>query len=93
MLHIDSKGRLRDGTRCQETFHAEESHVGKSLCCPACGTLNTIQSDVASGSIPAAVARITRGRGRKRESVAALRDHPRAAAGRKRRWSVALRWS
>jgi hypothetical protein len=42
VIDVHCKGRLRDGTRCQEIYHADESNVGRSIRCPKCGEINWI---------------------------------------------------
>jgi hypothetical protein len=43
VIDVHCNGRLHDGTRCQEICHADESHVGRSIRCPKCGTVNRIE--------------------------------------------------
>jgi hypothetical protein len=67
VIDVHCNGRLRDGTRCQEICHADESHVGQSIRCPKCGAVNRIerslpvQSGYPSGTGPV---RITSAEGR-----------------------------
>src|ERR1017187_7058346 len=58
VISIHCVGRLSDGRPCQEVFHADESHVGRSIRCLKCGTFNRIerslpvQSNYPSGTRP-----------------------------------------